>query len=169
MGGFKRAIGWPFMFLILIYSYGSQAMSMTDLGKVCLFSNISGVILIDGKPVKNAKLVRTVDLSGKEIDEARTDENGHFEMPAVFARTITKYLPQEFSSYQEIVVHYNNTAYRIWSAVKRKPEENIEARGKPLIIKCELNSEETMIKVNNSPIFSLCIWDVEPDKRRKAF
>jgi Domain of unknown function (DUF6795) len=165
----QKAIGWPLVFLLLIYSYGGQAMSMTDLGKVCLFSKISGVILIDGIPVKNAKLVRTVNLSSKETDETRTDDNGHFEMPAVFARTITKYLPQEFSSNQEIIVHYNNKAYRIWSAVKRKPEENIEARGKPLVVKCELSGEETMIKVNNSPIFSLCTWDIEPDKRRKAF
>ena len=90
-------------------------------------------------------------------------------MPAVFVRTISKYLPQKFSANQEIMVYYKDKEYRMWSAVKRKPEENIESRGKSLVVKCELNSKKTMIKVNNSPIFSLCTWDVESDKQRNAF
>lgn len=144
-------------------------MSVTDLGKVCLFSKMTGVMTLDGKPVANARLVRTVNLSSPESDETVTDEQGNFEFPAVFKRTITKHLPQEFASNQEIIVHYQGQQYTMWSAVKRKPEENSESRGKPLVVACELNSEEKMIKVNNSPIFSLCTWDVEPDKRRKAF
>lgn len=148
---------------------GVFAMSVSDVGKVCLFSNMTGVITLDGKPVANARLVRTVNLSSDETDETTTDENGNFQLPAIFKRTVSKYLPQEFAANQQIIVHYNDKEYRIWSGVKRKPDENTESRGKPLDVKCELNSEETMIKVNNSPIFSLCTWDVEPDKRRKAF
>lgn len=155
--------------VMLFISCGAYAMTVSDLGKVCLFSKMTGVIKIDGKPVAKARLVRTVDLSGPETDETLTDENGHFEFPAVFTRTITKYLPQEFASNQEIMVHYNGKQYRMWSSVKRQPDENSESRGKPLVVECELSSEEKMIKVNNSPIFSLCTWDVEPDKRRKAF
>jgi len=155
-------------FMMFMMSNGVFALSLSDVGKVCPFSHISGVIKLDGEPVANARLVRTVDLSGPETDETSTDENGHFEFPAVFKRTVTKYLPQEFASSQEIIVHYKDKEYRIWSAVKRKPEENIESRGKPLVVQCELNSEETMIKVNNSPIFSLCTWDVVPDKPRKS-
>ncbi len=155
--------------LVVFMSCGVFAMSITDVGKVCLFSNISGVITFDGEPVKNARLVRTVNLSKDEVDETTTDDMGIFEFPVLFTRTLTKHLPQEFSSNQEIVVHHKGKEYRMWSAVKRSPDENSESRGKPLVVKCELNAEETMIKVNNSPIFSLCTWDVEPDKRRKAF
>lgn len=144
-------------------------MSASDVGKVCLFSRMTGVITLDGKAVINAKLVRTVDLSGPQTDETMTDESGRFEFPAVFKRTISKHLPQEFVSKQEIIVHHDGKQYTMWSGVKRTPDENSESRGKPLSVECELNSEEKMIKVNNSPIFSLCTWDVEPDKRRKAF
>ena len=145
------------------------AMNIKDVGKVCLFSKISGVITLDGKPVSIAKIVRTVDLSGPEVDETRADENGQFTLPAVFKQSLTKFLPQEFATKQEIIVHYNNKQYKIWSAIKRSPDENSESRGKPLLVKCELNSEEKLIKINNSPIFSLCTWDVEPDKRRNIF
>jgi len=153
----------------LVITCGVLAVSITDLGKVCLFSKMTGVITLDGKPVTNAKLVRTVDLSGPNIDETTTDQNGNFEFPAIFTRTITKHLPQEFVSNQSIIVHYQGKEYPLWSAVKRKPDENSESRGKPLVVACELNREESIIKVNNSPIFSVCTWDVEPDKRRKAF
>ncbi len=160
---------WVLLFMLAIPISGSAGMSISDAGKVCLFSKISGVIKLNGEPVSNARLVRTVNLSSPETDEASTDENGYFEMPAVFKRTIAKYLPQEFAVSQEIIVHYDGKEYRMWSGVKRKPEENSESRGKPLVVTCELNSEKSMIKVNNSPIFSLCTWDVEPDKPRKAF
>lgn len=144
-------------------------MSLLDAGKVCLFSNISGVIHLDGKPVTNALVKRKVEFSDLKEDETRTDETGYFELPAIFDRTITKHLPQEFTAGQEIIVHYQNKEYSIWSGVKRKYEENSEARGKPLVVSCELNSERKFIQVNNQPIFSLCTWDVEPDKIDTGF
>lgn len=144
-------------------------MTFFDAGKVCLFSKISGVITLDGKPAANAKVVRTVNLNKDKVDYTQTDENGYFEMPAVFQRTVTKFLPQEFVASQEISVQHLDKNYRIWSGVKRTPEENSEARGKDLIVECELSSEESLITVNNSPIFSLCKWNVEPDPKRNIF
>jgi hypothetical protein len=143
--------------------YGSHAMSLSDIGKACLFSKMSGVLLMDGKPVSGARIVRTVELSRKKEDETVSDENGEFELPAIFERSILNVLPQEFAAGQEVVVHYENKEYRIWSGVKREPEENSESRGKPLAVTCELNSERKFIQVNNNPIFTMCTWDVEPD------
>lgn len=144
-------------------------MSTTDPGKLCLFSKMSGIVRLDGKPVEGALLVRTADLARPKTDETRTDKNGHFTFPAVFERTITRFLPQEFVAKQKIVAHYQGKEYSMWSGVKRIPEENAESRGKPLVVECELNSEERLIKVNNSPIFSLCTWDVEPDPKCNVF
>ncbi len=139
-------------------------MSILDTGKVCLFSKISGVITFEGKPVANALLTRTASLSKDKVDQTRTDENGHFEMPAVFERTITKFLPQEFVAKQVISVEFNNQTYDIWSGVKRTPEENAESRGKPLVVSCELTQADLeLIEVNGGPIFSRCTWGVEPD------
>ena len=140
-------------------------MSIRDVGKVCLFSAMSGVITLNGKPVANALLKRTVDLSKPKTDETRTDEHGQFEFPAAYERTITKYLPQEFVAGQTIIVYYQGKEYELWSGVKRNPEENVESRGKPLVVQCELNSEKKHIRVNVGPISSLCTWDVEPDPK----
>lgn len=144
-------------------------MSILDAGKVCLFSKISGVITYNGKPVANALLTRTAALSKDRVDQTRTDENGHFEMPAVFERTITKFLPQEFAAQQVIVIDHNDQQYDIWSGVKRTPEENAESRGSSLEVTCELTQEKTLKQVNSNPIISRCTWAAEPDETDTGF
>lgn len=139
-------------------------MTIFDAGKVCLFSKISGVITLDGKPAAKARVIRTVNLNKNKVDETYTDENGYFEMPAVFQRTVTKFLPQEFVAKQNIVVRYNEQEYEVWSGVKRAPEENSESRGMPLVVECELGMDELDYKnINGSPIFSRCKWTAESD------
>ncbi len=138
-------------------------MSISDIGKVCLFSGISGVITLDGKFVAGAKLVRTADRDGIKTDEIITDEKGFFKLPPLFERTVTKHLPMEFVASQEIMVYYNGKNYKMWSGVKRQREENSEARGKPLAVKCELNSDIKYVTIGATFIHSLCVWDVESD------
>jgi hypothetical protein len=154
-----------FLLFFLCISFGVYAMSISDVGKVCLFSPMSGVVKLHGEPVRNARLVRTVSLSSRpKTDETFTDENGHFEFPGAYERTITKFLPMEFVAKQDIVVHYEGVEYEIWDGVKRAPEENVESRGKPLVVECELSMEELDCKsVSGGPIFSRCVWDVEGD------
>jgi hypothetical protein len=153
------------IFFSLLGAMGVYAMTLGDVGRVCLFSAMAGTITLDGKPVANARLVRTGDRDGPKVDETVTDEKGYFEFPPMYERTITKFLPQEFVASQKVIVHYQGQEYEMWSAVKRQPQENIESRGKPLVVKCELNSEQNLIMVNGSPIHSLCFWDVEPDPK----
>lgn len=139
-------------------------MSISDAGKVCLFSGMSGVITTNGKPAANVRLIRTAALGKPKTDETITDANGNFEFPPMFDRTITKFLPQEFVAKQDIVALYNEQETKIWDGVKRKPEENTEARGSALVVKCELEQKELEYKsVNGSPIFSRCTWDAEAD------
>ena len=144
-------------------------MGLSDVGKVCLFSKMEGVIKLDGKPVSNARLVRTVNLTEDETDETVTDEKGYFKFDAIFKRTITKLLPMEFVSNQSVWVFYKGKEYRIWMSVKREPDENSESQGKPFIVECELNSEQRIFDVDGSPIFTLCTWDVKPDKKINIF
>lgn len=162
---FKKTLALIFA----LCSSGASTPSLFDAGKVCLFSKISGVIRLDGIPAANAKVIRTVNLNKDKVDYTYADENGYFEMPAVFQRTLTKFLPQEFVASQHIVVYHNGMEYDIWSGVKRTQEENAEARGETLKVQCELNSEKSIKIVNNSPYISRCTWDAEPDPKRKVF
>lgn len=139
-------------------------MSLSDFGKVCLFSGMSGVITLNGNPVVNARLVRTADRDGSKTDETTTDDYGYFEFPAMWERTITKYLPQEFVAAQEIILIHEGVKHEIWSAVKRKPDENAESRGEKIELKCELSNEEQHFWVAGTPIHTRCTWNIEPDQ-----
>jgi len=142
-------------------------MGLSDVGKVCLFSGMTGVIKLDGKPVSGAKLVRVVNKEKDITDEVITDEKGYFEFKPIYSRTITKFLPMEFVVSQKIDVFYKGAKYEMWSGVKREPEENTESRGAPLVIECELTAEEELKIVNGTSIFSLCKWDAEPDPKEE--
>ena len=143
-------------------------MSSGSRTKPCLFSAVSGVILMRGEPVKNAKIKRIVGKAhteGKITDETTTDENGYFEMPAIFDRVLlAKILPMEFAVPQEIFVYVDGKEFDIWSGVKRERQENAESKGKPLVVQCELESERRQIEVSGGFILTLCEWDVEPDE-----
>lgn len=148
---------------LLLTLFGGTAVGLTDIGKLCIFSAISGVITKDGQPVAHAKLVRTGSKERKHQDETTTDENGHFSFPPMYERSIAKFLPMEFVASQEIMVVYKGQSYKLWTGVKRKPEENTESRGNPLIVQCDLNTERDLKEVNSTPIISMCTWDAEPD------
>lgn len=150
--------------LLFIFSVGVSAVSI----KQCLFSEMTGIVNFEGKPAPGVKLVRMVDYDKKQYDETVTDENGSFHFPAVFRTSIlSKFLPMEFVVGQQIIAHKDDKEYEIWVGVKRKPEENAESRGKPLIVDCELTlPKQPFITVDGSPISSRCTWDVEADPER---
>jgi len=152
-----------FFITIFICTSGVFAMELSEVGRVYLFSRISGVITLNGAPVKNATLVRTASRNSQKVDETQTDEFGHFSFPAVTERTITKFLPQEFVASQKIVVQYLGKEYVMWTGIKRERHEFVESRGKPLIVTCELNSELSYVNIGSTFIHSLCKWDVESD------
>lgn len=145
------------------------AMSIFDAGKVCTFSAISGVVLMEGKPVAGARVVRTTDYQKKKQDETVTDGEGRFELPAVYERHLVNFLPQEFVVGQLINVSFNDEEFKIWSGVKRKRQENAESRGKPLVVTCELTQEDEVINVDRQPFITKCKWDVVPDVKEDIF
>ena len=131
------------LILLLIFSYGVYAVGSKGIGRQCLFSEMTGVINFEGKPAAGVKLVRMVDYNKKEYDETITDENGNFHFPGVYRNSLlSKVLPMEFVVGQQIIAHKDGKEYEMWVGVKRKPEENTESRGRPLIVDCELTLPE---------------------------
>ena len=122
------------------------------------------MILDNGKPVAGATIIREAKYEKTFSDQTTTDENGYFEMPALFVRSIAKYLPQEFVVGQSIKVQVGDKEERIWSGVKRKREENVESRGKPLIVTCDLSDDQEIIRVDGSVFEGKCRWNVEQDE-----
>ena len=148
--------------LLCVFSIGVSAVSE----KKCLFSEMTGVVNFEGKPAAGVKLVRMVDYNKPQYDETVTDENGNFHFPAIYrSNIIGKFLPMQFVVNQKITAVKNDVEYLVWEATTMDSTANYEARGKPLVVSCELSLEEaSYIKVNRNFIYSHCKWDVEPDQ-----
>lgn len=157
-----------FLLVLLAFtSVGVCAMSLTDIGKVCLFSEMSGVLMANGVPAANVRLVRTARWQSEHQDETTTDADGRFHFPEMTERTVAKFLPMEFVASQKVVAFYDDAEIRIWGGVKRTPEANAEAKGEALDVACELIAEENYIEVSGGLIYSRCTWDVEPDPSKR--
>lgn len=139
-------------------------------GKDCLFSAISGTITFNGIPVERAHVKRIAGKAhaeGEFTDETYTDDKGHFSMPAIWERNLlSRVFPMEFAVPQEITVEYLGVDYVVWVSVKMKREENSESQGKPLLVQCELNSEERNFDAGGTFFATRCTWDVEIDPPR---
>src|SRR5690554_4888133 len=156
-----------FGFLALLTFSTAEAVSMSIGKKLYLMSEISGTITLNGEPAAGAKLKRIVSkaYSRSELtDEAVTDANGYFTMPAVTQRKfVQKIFPMEFVVPSVIFVTYQGQEYKVWSSTKREPEKNTENRGKPLVVQCELSADERVFGVNGSFFTTLCDWGVKVD------
>lgn len=143
-----------------------MASSNTN-GKDCLFSAISGTITFNGEPAAGAHVKRVAGkahVDGEFTDETFTDDNGYFSMPAVWERNLlSRVFPMEFAVPQKITIDFKGEEYLIWTSVKRSREEHSESKGKPLVVQCELTSEERNFDVDGAFFATLCTWDVEID------
>lgn len=58
----KRQYGFWVVLCLLISTTQVSAMSLFDFMKVCVFTDVSGVVTLEGKPVAGARIVRTATL-----------------------------------------------------------------------------------------------------------
>lgn len=146
------------MLLMVICSEG-YALSLFDIGKVCLFSGISGHVLLNGEPVSNAKVIQTYNSSlKKDSITTKTDKNGNFQFDAVYTNTIRKYAPVEPTIHQEILIQYDGNEYEAWVTFKHIWKENSELDGKPINLICELTEEATTKSSGLKKISGICKW-----------
>lgn len=129
---------------------------MFGIGKSCVFSSVNMQILKNGKPVKNAQVIRRWEWNDLKEEKTVTDENGYFSLPAVYESSVSRLLPIEFVVGQAILVVDGGKEKRIWSNSKRKTEENSEYGGKSIELTCELNDEKVLIEDYGSLMITMC-------------
>lgn len=145
--------------IAITLSQGALAMSLFDAGKTCVFSNVKATLTMNGEPLRNAKVIRRWEWTDEKEDSTTTDENGHFEFPAVFERSVTRLLPIELVIAQGLYVVVDGKEQHFWSNSKTEPEENAEFDGKPISMACELTHEMKIYRDFGSLMRTLCTWD----------
>jgi hypothetical protein len=78
------------LFFITTEGYG---MSLFDIGKICLFSEVKGQVLLRGKPLNNVEVIRSTKFQNdKNIEVTHSNDNGEFYFDASYKNSIAKLL-----------------------------------------------------------------------------
>lgn len=131
-------------------------MTLFDIGKVCVFSEVKAQLLLDGKPVSGATVTRIWNWDKRASDSTVTDVNGNFSFPAVHQRSVKPLLPLEITITQQLSTTLDGKDFILWRGAKRDGEEQSELDGAPFNLTCELTNEERLIDNFRSPILTLC-------------
>ena len=134
-------------------------MGMFDFLKVCLFSEVNGLVTQGGKPVSGVKIIRTAELNDKTYtDTTITDAQGRYHFDARFTRSVNSILPVEPFIPQIMTIRYNNKDYPGWKMNKRNYDVNGEI-DQPLDLSCDLADEPMVKEQRIGPnVFGLCKW-----------
>ena len=134
-------------------------MSIFDFGKTCVFSEVKVRLTKNGKPLINTKVIRRWEWNKMQQDSTVTDENGYFEFPAIFEKSLSRMLPVELVIAQGLYVIEQEGEKKIWSNSKREPEENAEFQGRSITLICELTNELEIYRDFGSRMRTLCTWE----------
>ncbi len=92
-------------------------MGFLDFMRVYIFSEVDGVVLMNGKPVSGAKVIRTADYKDKvHTDEVITDEQGRFHFDDIYTYSMRL---SETAVLQRIKIYYEGENYLAWELLKR--------------------------------------------------
>lgn len=142
--------------LSLIFIQRVEALSLFNIGKTCVFSEVQMQILLNGKPVSNTLVTRQWDWNKRNRDESKTDENGRVSFPAVYESSASRLFPTELVIGQQLSVLVDGEEKVLWSNSKREPEENSEYGGETFDVVCELTDEEMLIEDYGSLMVTMC-------------
>jgi hypothetical protein len=131
-------------------------MGLFDFVKVCLFSEVKGVVTLEGKPVAGAELVRTAEIGEKvHTDKTMTDENGRFSFPAMYTHSLNKIAPVEPHIPQMMRIRTGGNEFLVWDGSKRDYDLNGEI-DRNLVLSCELTEKEKRYEIGASIYHSIC-------------
>ena len=129
-------------------------------------SPLSGVLVKDGKPLANTKIIRRLTWNGNEegtVSEFTTDAEGYFTIP-VHEETLTLNTMTEFVASSTLYVDEVSDENFFWYSPKRTEGLYSETGGMLEEVVCELSNEEDRVTPENADtyIFSKCKWQNKP-------
>ena len=109
----------------------------------CIFSEVRGVVVSNGKPVVGAIVARTYSWTWKNRkgnDQVVTNDKGEFLLPEITGFALLGWLPHEPVIEQAIRINYQGKSFDAWMYAKGVYELNGELNGKPFNLYCSLEA-----------------------------
>lgn len=147
------------LILLTVVSHEVLPMSPFNPLKTCVFSSVKARLTMNGEPLKGATVIRRWEWQGMGEDRATTDTDGWFSFPAAYESSVTRLMPMELVIGQSLEVLVDGKPQSIWSFAKRKPEENAELKGRPIVMRCELTDSSKARRESGAILSTLCILE----------
>jgi len=145
-----------------------KAMAFFDSMKVNLFSDMKGVVTLNGEPVAGAVVKRLAKPEKSYWDETITDAQGNFSFDVMKMHTLWKLLPGQVTILQKVTIEYQGQEYLAWKMGgangRYKGELNeIDVLGSggeiDIDLICELTAKETAKSAAGIQIVrGICTW-----------
>ncbi len=124
-------------------------MGLFDLFKIYVFSDVTGVVTMNGVPVQGAEVLRTGDHEHDKVyqDKTMTDAEGRFSFGPISTFSMRPIMLGTIIR-QKIVIKYQGMEYLAWKTTKttnhRYGEINDEDVDRPVLLElaCELTDPQ---------------------------
>lgn len=146
--------------------FPGEANAMFSTPRMCMFSEISGTVVQNGKPVPGAIVERQYEWAwnnAKGTEKVVTNEKGEFRFPAVFRSSfIASFFPHEPVIEQHIRVHIGEATHDAWQFFKHNYEEGGELKSiKRRNASLAATKLQVICNLNESPkredgVFGIC-------------
>jgi len=155
----RKAFVAAILVLILVTMVVVISMRLNDYMKICLFSEVGGVVTMAGKPVAGVEITRTASYDEKDYtDKTTTDEHGRFHFDPIFSKSLLKWDP---SIFQTIDLYYQGKKYEGWETTRGDFDLNGELDDhKPIInLVCDLDKAPSpKDQLTRHSVFGVCKW-----------
>ncbi len=131
---------WAMLLLVLLAQGHAMAFSKT----LYLFSEVNGIVLLDGKPVQGVEVTQEYNWHWKDEKASKvatTDAQGRFHFPVVTGKSMTAALPHQPVIEQTLRLSFQGKQYKGWLHGKDNYDDRGELNGKPLNLVCDLSDE----------------------------
>ncbi len=128
-----------------------------------IFSPMEGVLMKDGQPLPNTKIIRTLRWNDNDdglTETFTTDEQGRFSLP-IHEEDLTLGVLTQFVAKTQLHVEKIEDSQLIWYNSKMTPEIHSETGGELFQLSCDLDNEEIPVYLNESVIATIltkCRW-----------
>ena len=145
-------------------------MAFFDSMKVNLFSEMRGVVTLDGQPVSGVTLTRTaIPNNDKEYtDSTVTDAEGRFHFNKMETSMLLKILPGDSTVAQEVIIEHDGKRYIAWKTAATGDNDKGELneldaigteRELTIDLTCELTANSTdKAGAYTTVISGICSW-----------
>ncbi len=128
-------------------------------------SPMEGVLMKDGQPLANTKIIRTLRWNDNEdglTETFTTDEQGRFSLP-IHEVDLTLGMLAQFVASVKLEAKIDGKIIDIWYNNKFEKGLNAETDGAISGLACELTAEEIVVETGLSKVMTICRWDNMPE------